>query len=55
MVAHKIGLLMWATDKLQKDRLLNQMSTMEQRTHENPVLVAKGHMQYMWHRSNDII
>ena len=26
------------------------MSTMEQRPHENPVLVATGHMQYKWFR-----
>ena len=25
---------------------------MEQRPHANPVLVAKGHMQYRWFRSN---
>ncbi|MFM7983636.1 MAG: hypothetical protein ACKPKO_30365, partial [Candidatus Fonsibacter sp.] len=42
---------MWSTDKLHKGRLLDQSSTMDQRPHENPVLVAKGHMQYTWFRS----
>ena len=28
------------------------MSIMEQRTHENPLLAAKGHMQYKWLRAN---
>ena len=30
--------------------MVDQLSTMEQRPHENPALVAKGHMQYSWCR-----
>jgi hypothetical protein len=51
MVASKLGLLMWATDQVHKERLEDQLSTMEQRPHENPVLAAKGHMQYRWFRA----
>ena len=51
MVASKLGLLMWSTDKIHRERLVDQLSTMEQRPHENPVLAAKGHMQYRWFRS----
>jgi hypothetical protein len=31
--------------------LVDQLITMEQRPHENPVRVAKGLMQYRWFRS----
>ena len=48
MVANKLGMLMWSTDKTHKKMLVDQLSTMEQRPHENPVLAAKGHMQYKW-------
>ena len=48
MVANKIGMLMWFTFKIHKKMLPDQLSTMEQRPHENPVLVAKGHMHYKW-------
>ncbi|MFM7987660.1 MAG: hypothetical protein ACKPKO_50940, partial [Candidatus Fonsibacter sp.] len=41
IVANKLGLLMWSTDKLHKDRLLDHSSTMEQRPNADPVLVAK--------------
>ena len=51
MVAHKLGLLMWATVEVHKERLADQLSTMEKRPHENPVLAAKGHMQYRWFRA----
>ena len=34
-----------------KERLTDQLSTMEQRPHANPVIAAKGHMQYRWFRS----
>ena len=51
MVANKLGLLMWSTDKIHKERLVDQLSTMEKRPHENPVLAIKGHMQYKWFRS----
>ena len=32
--------------------MANQLSIMEQRPHENPVLAAKGHMQYKWLKAN---
>ena len=48
MVANKLGLLMWSTDKVQKEKLDDQLSIVEQRPHENPLLAAKGHMQYKW-------
>ena len=48
MVANNIGLLMWPTDKAHKDRLVDKLSTMEQRPHDKLVLAAKGHMQYRW-------
>ena len=48
MVAVKLGMLMWSTYKIHRERLADQLSTMEQRPHANPVLVAKGHMQYRW-------
>ena len=51
MVAHKLGLLMWATDETHKERLADQLSTMEKRPHENPSLAAKSHMQYRWFRA----
>ena len=46
MVANKLGLLMWSTDKIHKERVADQLSTMGQRPHENPLLAAKGHIQY---------
>ncbi len=46
MVANKLGLLMRSTDKIHRGRLADQLGNMEQRPHENLVLVAKGHMQY---------
>ncbi|MFM7985835.1 MAG: hypothetical protein ACKPKO_41625, partial [Candidatus Fonsibacter sp.] len=52
MVANKICMLMWSTDKLHEDMWLDHLSTMEQRAHEHPVCAAKGHMQYKWCRSN---
>jgi hypothetical protein len=48
MVANKLGLLMWSTDKVHREKLDDQLSIMEQRPHENPVLAANGHMQYRW-------
>ena len=48
MVASKLGLLMWSTDKVHREKLDDQLSIMEQRPHENPLLAAKGHMQYRW-------
>ena len=51
MVASKLGLLMWSNDKVHKDRLEDQLGIMEQRPHENPVLAAKGHLQYRWFRA----
>ena len=51
MVASNIGLLMWSTDNVHKERLNEHLSTMEQRPHENPVLAARGHMQYKWLKS----
>ena len=51
MVANKIVLLVWSTDKTHKERLVDQFSTMEKHPHENPILAAKGHMQYRWFRS----
>jgi hypothetical protein len=52
MVANKIVLLMWSTDTTHKERLVDQLSTMEQRPHENLEIVDKGHLQYSWFRSN---
>ena len=52
MVANKLGLLMWSTDKMHNERLADQLSAMEHRSHENPVLAAKGLMQYKWFGSN---
>ena len=40
-----------STGQIHKDRLVDQLSTMEQRPHENVVVAAKGHMQYRWRRS----
>ena len=37
---------------MHRDKLDDQLSIMEQRPHENPVLAAKGHMQYRWLRAN---
>jgi hypothetical protein len=51
-VASKIGLLMWSTDNVHRERLNDQLTTMEQRPHANPVLAAKGAMQHRWFRSN---
>ena len=48
MVASKLALLMWPTDKIHRERLVDQLSTRGH--HENLVLVAKGHMQYRWFR-----
>jgi hypothetical protein len=33
-MANNIGLLMWSTDKGHKERLAEQLSTMDQRPHE---------------------
>ena len=52
MVASKIGMLMWSTDKTHKDILADHLSTMEQRPHANTVLAAKGHMQHKWSKSH---
>ena len=52
LVANKLGLLMWSTEKIHKERLADQLSTMEKRPHDNPVLAAQGHMQYKWFKSN---
>jgi hypothetical protein len=52
MVASKLGLLMWSTDKVQREKLDDQLSIMDQRPHENPLLAAKGHMQYKWLKAN---
>ena len=43
---------MWSVDKTNQERLVDQLSTMEERPHENPVLVANGIMQYKWFRPN---
>jgi hypothetical protein len=43
---------MWSADKTNQERLVDQLSTMEERPHENPVLVAHGIMQYKWFRPN---
>ena len=51
MVANKLGMFMWSTDQTHKARLVDQLSTMELRPNVNPVLAAKGHMQYKWFRS----
>ena len=51
MVASKLGMLMWSTDMIHPDKLADRLSTMGQRRHENPVLAAKGHMQYKWFKS----
>ena len=48
MVANKLGLSMWSTDKIHMEKLVYQLSAMEHRPHANPVIVAKGHMQYRW-------
>ena len=42
MVANKIGLLMWSTDKTHNHMLVDQFSTMEQRPQDNPVLCCQG-------------
>ena len=42
---------MWSTDKIHRERLVDQLSTMEQRPHENHLLAAKCHMKYRWFRS----
>ena len=52
MVANKLSLIMWYTDKIHGGRLDDRLDTMGQRPHDNLVLVAKGHMQYRWFRSN---
>ena len=51
MAATKLGRRMWSTDKIHKERLADQLSTMEQSPHENPVLAAKGNMQHTWFKS----
>jgi hypothetical protein len=51
MVASKLGLLMWSTDKVHREKLDDQLRIMEQRPHENPLLAAMGHMQYRWIRA----
>ena len=51
MVASRLCLLMWSTEKTHKARLVDQLSTVEQRPNEKLVLVAKGHMQYRWFKS----
>ena len=43
---------MLPTDKTNKETLVDQLSTMEERPHENLVLVANGIMQYKWFRPN---
>ena len=52
MVASKLGLLMWSTDNVHREKLDDQLSIIEQRPHANPLLAAKGHMQYRWLRAN---
>ncbi len=52
MVASKLGLLMWSTEKVHREKLDDQLSIMEQRPHANPVLAAKGRTQYRWLRAN---
>ena len=51
MVANELGMLMWSTDQTHKERLAGQSSTMDQRPHENPLLAAKGHMEYRLFRA----
>ena len=43
---------MWSADKTNQERLVDQLSTMEERPHENLVIVANGIMQYKWFRPN---
>ena len=43
---------MWSVDKTNQERLVDQLSSMGERPHENPVLVANGIMQYRWCRPN---
>ena len=38
-------------DKVHREKLDDQLSIMEQRPHANPLLAAKGHMQYRWLRA----
>ncbi len=52
MVTNKLGMLMWPTNQIHKGTFVDQVSTMEQRPHANPVLAANGHMQHGWFRSN---
>ncbi len=42
VVANKFGLCMWHTDNTHQERLVDQLSTMEQRPHENLVLLPRG-------------
>ena len=51
MVASKLGLLMWITDNVHREKLDDQLIIREQRPHENPLLAVKGHMQYRWLRA----
>ena len=51
IVAKELGLLMWSTNKIHKERLADQLSAMEQSPHDNPVPAAKGHMQHKWLKS----
>ena len=46
MVAIRLGLLMWSTDKTHMEGLADKLSTMAQCPRENPVLAATDHMQY---------
>ena len=43
---------MWPADKANQERLVDQLSTMEVRPHEKPVLVANGIIQYKWFKPN---
>ena len=52
MVASNIGLLMWSSDKVHREKVDDQLSIMEQRPHAIPVLAANGHMQYRWLGAN---
>ena len=52
MVANNIDQMMWSIDNTNKVMFVDQIRTIEERPHENLVLVANGIMQYKWFRPN---